>query len=154
MPLNLFLIGPPNSGKATLGKLIADKYNLTLISLSQAINDEITAGSGFGFEAKKYLTEERSIPDDLLFDILLSKLKTVSYTNFIISGYPKTLSQSRVMEFYFRKNNFALNAVISLGCDDMVKDFFTNKNKFIEVKSNSDESITFKLIVSKLDKIK
>jgi len=154
MSLNLFLIGPPNSGKATLGKLIADKYSITNISLSQVISDEITANSGFGFEAKKYLSEERQIPDDLLFDILLSKLKTINYNNFIISGYPKTLAQSRILEFYFRKNNFTLSTVISLGCDDMIKDFFINKNKFIEVKSNSDEQKTFKLVISKLDKLK
>jgi len=132
MSLNLFIIGPKDSGKTVQAKLIAEKYRLTCIPLGEIFVEEMNAKSGFGIEIKKYLDAEASLPDDLIFDIMLSRLKPINFTNFIVSGYPKTLSQARVLEFYFRKNNFPFSAVISLGADDLVKEFLVKKDKFIE----------------------
>jgi len=114
MPLNLFIIGPSGCGKSTQAKLIAEKYNLTHISMGQLFRDEMAAGSGFGIEAKKYLDEGVWVPDDLVFDVLLSKLKTIDFKNFVIDGFPRVLNQGRVMEFYLRKNNLAFSLLIHL----------------------------------------
>ena len=114
MSLNLFIIGPSGCGKSTQAKLIAEKYNLTHISMGQLFRDEMAAGSGFGIEAKKYLDEGIWVPDDLVFDVLLSKLKTIDFKNFIIDGFPRVLNQGRVMEFYLRKNNLPFSLLIHL----------------------------------------
>ncbi|MCX6726516.1 MAG: nucleoside monophosphate kinase [Candidatus Shapirobacteria bacterium] len=112
--LNLFIIGPSGCGKSTQAKLIAEKYHLTHISVGQLFRDEIAASSGFGIEAKKYVDEGVWVPDDLVFDVLLSKLKTIDYKNFIIDGFPRVLNQGRVMEFYLRKNNLPFSLLIHL----------------------------------------
>jgi adenylate kinase len=114
MPLNLFIIGPSGCGKSTQAKLIAEKYKLTHLSMGQLFRDEISAGSGFGIEAKRYVDEGIWAPDDLVFDVLINKLKSLEFKNFIIDGFPRVLNQGRVMEFYLRKNNLPFSALIHL----------------------------------------
>jgi adenylate kinase len=114
MTLNLFIIGPSGCGKSTQAKLIADKYHLTHLSMGQLLRDEITAGSGFGLEAKPYIDQGIWVPDDLVFDILIDKLKGLNYQNFIIDGFPRVLNQGRIIEFYLRKQSQPVSLLIHL----------------------------------------
>jgi adenylate kinase len=114
MSLNLFIIGPSGCGKTTQAKMVAEKYNLTHISMGQLLRDEITKKSGFGIEAKTYIDNGKLVPDDLVFDVLISHLKTINFQNFIVDGFPRVLNQGRIVEFYLRKNNAPLTALIHL----------------------------------------
>ncbi len=114
MPLNLFIIGPSGCGKSTQAKLIAEKYNLTHLSMGQILRDEIANGSGFGDEAKSYIDNGKLVPDDLIFDILISKLKAINNQDFIIDGFPRVLNQGRYIEYYLKKNNLPFSMLIHL----------------------------------------
>jgi adenylate kinase len=114
MPLNLFIIGPSGCGKSTQAKLVAEKYNLTHLSMGQLLRDEIAAGSGFGDEAKSYLDNGKLVPDDLIFDILIAKLNSINNQNFIIDGFPRVLNQGKFMEYYLKKKNLPFSLLIHL----------------------------------------
>jgi adenylate kinase len=114
MSLNLFIIGPSGCGKSTQAKLIADKYGLTHLSTGQILRDEIAAGTGFGLEAKSYLDQGVWVPDDLTFDVLVSKIQPLNYQNFIIDGFPRTLNQGRVMELFLKKQQQPISLLIHL----------------------------------------
>lgn len=114
MSLNLFIIGPSGCGKSTQAKLIAEKYNLQHLSMGQLLRDEISAGTGFGLEAKPYIDQGTWVPDDLVFDVLVSKLKELNYQNFIIDGFPRILNQGKVVEFFLKKQNQPLSLLIHL----------------------------------------
>lgn len=114
MPLNLFIIGPSGCGKSTQAKLIAQKYNLTHFSMGQLLRDEISAGSGFGDEAKSYLDSGKLVPDDLSFDILIKKLNSIDNQNFIIDGFPRVLTQGKFIEFYLQKKSLPFSLLIHL----------------------------------------
>lgn len=138
MPLNLFIIGPSGCGKSTQAKLIAEKYKLTHFSMGQLFRDEIAVGSGFGQEAKKYIDEGVWVPDDLVFDVLLSKLKSLDFKNFIIDGFPRVLNQGRVMEYYLRKNNLPFSALIHL--DVTFKEIMTRRKNMSEEFQDKDRT--------------
>ncbi len=112
--LNLFIIGPSGCGKSTQAKLIAEKYNLTHLSMGQLLRDEIAADSGFGDEAKSYLDNGKLVPDDLIFDILIAKLNTLNNQNFIIDGFPRVLNQGKYMEYYLKKKDLPFSLLIHL----------------------------------------
>ena len=114
MPLNLFIVGPSGCGKSTQAKLIAEKYNLTHLSMGQILRDEIAAKTGFGLEAKSYVDQGVWAPDDLVFDMLISKLKTLDFQNFIIDGFPRVLNQGRIIEFFLKKQNQPFSLLIHL----------------------------------------
>ena len=114
MPLNLFIIGPSGCGKSTQAKLIAEKFGLTHFSTGQLLRDEIAAGSGFGLEAKSYIDSGTWVPDDLVFDVLISKLKSIDYQNFIIDGFPRVLNQGKIIEYFLKKQSKPLSLLIHL----------------------------------------
>lgn len=114
MPLNLFIIGPSGCGKSTQARLIAQKYGLTHISMGQLLRDEMASGSGFGLEVKTYVDNGKLAPDDLIFDILIDKLKAIKTENFIVDGFPRVLNQGKYMEYYLRKNNLPFSLLIHL----------------------------------------
>jgi adenylate kinase len=114
MPLNLFIIGPSGCGKSTQAKLIAEKYNLKHLSMGQILRDEIAAGSGFGLEAKSYIDAGTWVPDDLVFDVLVSKLAAIDNQNFIIDGFPRVLNQGRIIEFFLKKKSQPFSLLIHL----------------------------------------
>lgn len=135
--LNLFIIGPSGCGKTTQAKLIAEKYGLTHFSMGQLLRDEIVKKSGFGIEARTYIDNGKLVPDDLVFDVLISHLKSLEYKNFIVDGFPRILNQGRIVEFYLRKNNSPLTALIHLTLSfeqiserrDKAGDEFQDKNR-------------------------
>lgn len=154
MSLNLFIIGPSGSGKSTQSKLVSEKYGLTPISLNLLINEEISSGSGFGDEVKSYTNNDKKVPDDLIFDILINKLKSIENKNFIVSGYPQSLNQGRLIEFYLRKQNSPCSLLISI--DNTTPDiceFFKNKSKLLVIKSTQSEDKMFKSIVKVIENI-
>jgi adenylate kinase len=114
MSLNLFIIGPSGCGKSTQAKLIAEKYKLVHLSMGQLLRDEIAAASGFGLEAKSYMDQGVWVPDDLIFDVLIAKLKTINYQNFIIDGLPRVLNQGKFIEFFLKKQNQPFSLLIHL----------------------------------------
>ncbi|HBP50910.1 MAG: Adenylate kinase [Candidatus Shapirobacteria bacterium GW2011_GWE1_38_10] len=114
MPLNLFIIGPSGCGKSTQAKLIADKYKLTHLSTGQLLRDEIAAGTGFGLEAKIYIDKGTWVPDDLVFDVLIAKLKTIDYQNFIIDGFPRVLNQGKIIEYFLKKQQQPFSLLVHL----------------------------------------
>lgn len=112
--LNLFIIGPSGCGKSTQAKLIADKYHLTHLSMGQLLRDEIAQGTNYGLEAKPYLDQGIWVPDDLVFDVLISHLQKINYQNFILDGFPRVLNQGRVLEYYLRKQSQPVSLLIHL----------------------------------------
>jgi len=112
--LNLFIIGPSGSGKSTQAKLIAEKFSLTHLSMGQLLRDEIAAGTGFGLEAKSYIDSGTWVPDDLAFDVLISKLKELNYQNFIVDGFPRMINQGKIAERFLSKQQQPISLLIHL----------------------------------------
>jgi adenylate kinase len=114
MALNLFIIGPSGCGKSTQAKLVADKYQLTHLSMGQLLRDEITSGSPQGIQAKSFVDQGIWVPDDLVFEILFKRLETLNYQNFIIDGFPRVLNQAKYIEYYLKTKDQPFSLLIHL----------------------------------------
>lgn len=53
--LRILIFGPPFAGKATQAKLLANKYNLTLLSIHQLLQEAIASKSEFGLQLERWL---------------------------------------------------------------------------------------------------
>lgn len=114
MSLNLFIVGPSGCGKSTQAKLIADKYQLTHLSMGQLLRDEIASGSELGTRLKSFVDSGTWAPDDLVIDILMSNLAKLEYQNFIVDGFPRVLNQGKVMEYNLKNQNQSFGLLIHL----------------------------------------
>ena len=112
--LNLFIIGPSGCGKSTQAKLIAEKYNLTHLSMGQLLRNEIAANSPEGIEAKSYIDNGKLVPEELSYKVLTNSLKKNNNQNFIIDGFPRTLLQGQFVENYLSSQNQPLDLIIHL----------------------------------------
>jgi len=114
MSLNLFIIGPSGCGKSTQAKLIAEKYNLTHLSMGQILRDEMAAGSPEGLEAKSFVDSGTLVPEELTYKLLTSKLNQIGNKDFIIDGFPRSLNQGTFIEGYLSQVNQPLDLIIHL----------------------------------------
>ena len=114
MSLNLFIIGPSGCGKSTQAKLIAQNYNLTHFSTGQLLRDEIAAASELGLKAKSFIDAGNLVPDEIVFDILITNLAKINNQDFILDGFPRMLSQGQFIENYLSSQNQPLDQIIHL----------------------------------------
>jgi adenylate kinase len=98
MNLNLFIIGPSGCGKSTQAKLIAQKYNLTHLSMGQLLRDEIATGSKLGIDAKMSVDNGTPTPDDIVLPILSQKIESLGNKNFIVDGFPRLVQQGHYID--------------------------------------------------------
>lgn len=114
MSLNLFIIGPSGCGKSTQAKLIAEKYNLSHYSTGQLLRDEMAQNSAYGQKAKEYIDNGTWVPDELVIDILKSKLQQINNQNFIVDGFPRMVNQGIIIDEYLKSVNLSMSAIILL----------------------------------------
>lgn len=122
MSLNLFIIGPSGCGKSTQAKLIADKYNLTHLSMGQLLRDEMATKSPLGLEAQGFIDQGKWVPDELAFRVLTTKLATLNNANFIIDGFPRMLNQGEMIEKYLsdHQEKFSLLILLSVTFEEIM----------------------------------
>ena len=114
MSLNLFIIGPSGCGKSTQAKLIAEKYNLTHLSMGQLLRDEIASGSKIGLDAKKSIDAGTPVSDDIVLPILSQKLESLKNQNFIVDGFPRLIQQGHYIDHFLTNKGQSTTLVIHL----------------------------------------
>lgn len=125
--MNLIIIGPSGSGKGTQAKKIAKKYNLLHLSSGQLIRDHIKKRTNLGKKAEKYIKTGNWVPTEILFKMLLPKLKN----KFILDGTPRYLKQCGLVDKYLERHHQKIDAVIYL--------FVTTKELFRRRKFYGDK---------------
>ncbi|EPB73202.1 adenylate kinase [Ancylostoma ceylanicum] len=92
-----FIIGGPGSGKATLGKKLAEKYGLSHVSTGDILRAEMTSLSPLGIKISKVMEAGELVPVDVVLDLLKAALvKKVAKPPkaFLIDGYPCDVKQA------------------------------------------------------------
>lgn len=90
--------GPPNTGKGTrISEVIrawGDEFES--LSVSNMLRAELKNQTPLGKEAKSYMESGELVPDRLIIEMFLNKLKN-SQKNLFFDGFPRTLGQARAM---------------------------------------------------------
>ena len=94
---NIVLLGPPGCGKGTLAKSLVDKYGYSLISTGDILRDEKKSGSEIGKKVNDILGKGNLVPDELIFEIIENKLKSID-GSVIIDGTPRTIPQGKFLD--------------------------------------------------------
>ena len=100
--MKLLIFGPPGSGKGTAAAAICNKdKNYVHISTGDILRKEIEDNTELGQKAKVFIDQGHLVSDESLAEIVLNRLKSLN--NFILDGYPRTVSQA---EFIIKKIQF------------------------------------------------
>ncbi len=116
----LIILGAPGSGKGSQCKWITKDYNVPHISTGDIFRKNISEGTELGKKAKEYMDQGKLVPDELVIDLLTSRLEEndCKENGFLLDGFPRTLEQAEALEKYLNLNGIKIDKVINLHVPD------------------------------------
>ncbi len=118
--LNMVVFGYPGSGRGSLGKAIAKKYNLEFVATGAMLDMEIKKNSDIGKEIKALYENGQLVPDEIVIRLIEQKIETTKNAKgFIFKGYPRTLVQSYILDGILKKHDSSVNKVIEINVDTL-----------------------------------
>lgn len=94
----VLLFGPPGSGKGTVSKQLAVRFQIPHISTGDILREQVQKGTGLGREVKAVMEAGKLVSDELMHRIVRERLERDDCRQgLILDGYPRTLDQATVL---------------------------------------------------------
>jgi len=117
--LVLILLGPPGAGKGTQAKMLQTTLDVPHISTGNLLRSNIKDGTSLGDKAKGFMDAGKLVPDDLILDMLFSRVAEKDCSNgYILDGFPRTLDQAKA--YHARLNEDTKTVALNLELQDGV----------------------------------
>lgn len=91
----LFLVYPPGTNKDEAIYPYLKPYDFEKISIKSLIYEDGLSHKQFSSRIQKYLDEKKEVPEDIVVYLLFDKIFNSKNNRFLISGFPKTESNSK-----------------------------------------------------------
>ena len=118
---NIVLFGKPGAGKGTQADFLKIKYNLFHISTGDLFRFNINNKTSLGNLAKTYLDNGDLVPDNVTIDMLKECVESnFKSDGFIFDGFPRTISQAKVLDKFLHEKKVSISAMISLEVDEEI----------------------------------
>ena len=113
--MNLIFLGAPGAGKGTQANKIANLFNLNQISTGDLLRNEMKLQTKPGKEIESIINDGELVPDKIV-NFLINKVISTpnNFKGIIFDGYPRNLSQIKILEGLMKKLNQKISAVFSL----------------------------------------
>ena len=116
----IIILGAPGSGKGSQCKWITNDYNCPHISTGDIFRKNIKEGTELGNKAKEYMDRGALVPDELVIDLLTSRLdeQDCKENGFLLDGFPRTIEQAEALSKYLDSKEIKIDRVINIDVDD------------------------------------
>jgi adenylate kinase len=112
---NLILFGPPGSGKGTQSAKLIETFGLFHISTGELLRSEVKSATKLGLEAKKLMDAGQLVPDEVVIEMIGSKLdEHHEAKGFIFDGFPRTTAQAEALDHLLEQKKMSIQMMISL----------------------------------------
>ncbi len=114
--MNMILLGAPGSGKGTHAPGLSERYGSVPISSGDIFRKQLKDGTPLGLKAKQYMDRGELVPDELVIEIVLSRLEEadVKEKGFILDGFPRTQEQAAKLDEYLKNTGRTMNVALCL----------------------------------------
>ncbi|XP_051539732.1 GTP:AMP phosphotransferase AK3, mitochondrial-like [Myxocyprinus asiaticus] len=92
------IMGPPGSGKGTVSSRIAQSFGLKHLSSGDLLRANIEAKTDLGLLMKSCIDQGQLVPDDVISRLILSSLRSIGQSSWLLDGFPRTVSQAEALE--------------------------------------------------------
>ena len=111
--MNILLFGAPGVGKGTQAKIIGKYFNIADISMGDMLREMVRTNEELNKKAKPYMDSGRLVPDDIVGEILKSRIEKDDCKNgFILDGYPRNVKQAALLDELGIKIDKAVEIVV------------------------------------------
>jgi len=108
----IVFLGPPGAGKGTQAETISKEKKIPHISSGNLLREAVEAGTEIGKKARNYIEKGLLVPDKIVVDIIRDRiLKSDSKAGFVLDGFPRTLSQAKVLDDMLKNIGNSLDMV-------------------------------------------
>ncbi len=108
----IVFLGPPGAGKGTQAETISKEKKIPHISSGNLLREAVEAGTETGKKARNYIEKGLLVPDQIVVDIIKDRiLKNDSKAGFVLDGFPRTLSQAKVLDEMLKNLGNSLDMV-------------------------------------------
>ena len=119
--MRLIFHGPPGVGKGTQAGRIGLEENISHISSGDLLRAAVDAKTEIGLKAREYIENGLLVPDELIVNIVADKINSAECEKgFILDGFPRNLSQARVLDSTLEKVEKKLDRVFSFTATEEV----------------------------------
>ncbi|NXB74901.1 KAD9 kinase, partial [Donacobius atricapilla] len=89
-PTCIIVFGKPGSGKKTLARKLAQRWNCVFLEASEVIQMNIQQGTECGLKCQGLLCQGQSIPEELVTEMILQKIESpeVAHFGYVLTGFP------------------------------------------------------------------
>ncbi len=103
--LHAVIFGPQGSGKGTQGRLLAERYDVSLIGSGDLFREEIEVGGMLGELSQAYVSRGMLAPDELVNAIIQKRLQEIAMDRgFLLDGYPRNVEQATSLDRLIKIN--------------------------------------------------
>ncbi len=111
----ILLLGAPGSGKATQGKILAERLNLPKITTGDLLRAAVKEGTPLGREAKRYMDDGKLVPDTVILSLIKEELaKPEANQGAVLDGFPRTAPQAELVDRTLGERGQRLNHILLL----------------------------------------
>lgn len=117
--MRIVLVGPPGAGKGTQAEFIASHLAIPKISTGDIFRANVSQGTPLGAEAKKFMDAGDLVPDEVTIAMVEDRIgQSDAAAGYLLDGFPRNLSQAKVLDDMLLKLGTGLDMVMELVVDD------------------------------------
>jgi len=118
--VRLVLLGPPGAGKGTQARMLRELAGIPQISSGDLLRAAVHENTPFGVEAASYMDRGELVPDDLVLNLIDSRLDADdAKKGFILDGFPRSVAQAEALRaMLLKRSGKSLDRVIALSVPD------------------------------------
>ncbi|GAW10113.1 adenylate kinase [Lentinula edodes] len=108
----------PGAGKGTLSGRLVKKYDIVSLSTGDLLRMHINDRTEVGRMAEEVVAQGGLVPDELMLQVVTSKLDRLHNKHWILDGFPRTFAQGELLNTHLNKQNTPLSLVVNLDVPD------------------------------------
>ena len=117
--MKIIMLGAPGAGKGTHAKKITEKFGIPAISTGDIFRENIKNGTELGKKAKEYMDAGNLVPDELVCDLVVDRLKQDDCKNgYILDGFPRIIPQAEALTAALAKDDDAIDYALEIFLED------------------------------------
>lgn len=148
--VRLIFLGPPGAGKGTQAKILADRSSVPHISTGDILRAAVTNQTELGVKAKSYMDKGELVPDDLILDLVGSRLDSddAKKAGWLLDGFPRNVSQAKFLDVLLEQIDQQYDCVVNLDVpDDVIVPRLLERAKEQKRTDDTEEVIRHRLAV-------
>ena len=143
--MNLVIFGPPGAGKGTQSGFITKKFKLYQLSTGELLRTEIKNKTTLGLKISSIINSGDLVSDDIVSQLIKKFISNIKYQNRIVfDGYPRNLSQARILENLLKENNQKIDLVLKLSVSLKTIKKRISERKNLEKRADDSEEVAVK----------